>query len=181
MIVPADGVTVELKELVISENSSLGILMYILEALGLLISLASALLFLLNSRSSIIRTASPPFCYTFILGSVFMYISGSFFVGRMTDAGCQLQMYLQLLGYVFMFASMIMKSYRMHYLFNRKNQYVRINAVRTRVMMFYLALLVLFELVSSRYRFSILYWQTIPNFTALLPLLFLFFFFFRCY
>ncbi|KAJ3193542.1 hypothetical protein HK101_004645 [Irineochytrium annulatum] len=99
-------------------GSSSGITLIILEAIGIIFSLACLVMVLLYRKEKVFKTASPPFSTIFIIGTLCSYVSNSFFINRATATNCHIQLWLPLVGFSMVFGSIIVKNLRVYYLFN---------------------------------------------------------------
>ncbi|KAJ3416753.1 Metabotropic GABA-B receptor subtype 2, isoform C [Chytridiales sp. JEL 0842] len=118
-VFPPDGRS-EPEELV-TFNSSSGKLILTLCIVGYLLALASATFIITFRQQRHVRAASPPFCLIIILGTVCAFTS-SLLNGLepLSTMMCEAQQYLELLAYVLVYGAIMIKTYRIHFLFTRK-------------------------------------------------------------
>ncbi|KAJ3100375.1 hypothetical protein HDU97_002250 [Phlyctochytrium planicorne] len=102
-------------------NSGGGITLVVLEVLGISFSIICFVLVIVYRDQKVFKTASPPFCIVFVLGTLLSYLSNVFFIGTVNKANCELQLWLPLLGFSMVFGSIIVKNARVYYLFNNKH------------------------------------------------------------
>ncbi|KAJ3208761.1 hypothetical protein HDU67_006571 [Dinochytrium kinnereticum] len=98
-----------------------GITLVVLEVTGVLFSLLCFVIVLVYRDQKVFKTASPPFCIVFVIGTLLSYASNVFFIGRVTRANCELQLWLPLLGFSMVFGSIVVKNARVYYLFNNNH------------------------------------------------------------
>jgi hypothetical protein len=148
-IIPNDGSADQPKESTISIDSGNGRLLLALEVIGLIFSVGSIILVVVFRANPVIKRASPPFLVTMIFGSASAYASNSFFIGRPTSADCNVQTYLHLLSFILVFGSMIVKNFRVYWLFTGQ-KLQRMYLLHDGSLMLYLFAMVAIEVVSVR-------------------------------
>ncbi|KAJ3413828.1 hypothetical protein HDV05_007428 [Chytridiales sp. JEL 0842] len=142
--IPIDGSFNPLaRDQTITVESVYGRTIIALEAIGLLGCLFSGILVLVFAERKVIRSASPPFLILMIIGSIFTFVSNTFFIGTPKTVDCHAQIYLQLLGFVLVFGSMIAKNLRIHKLFSHRKVS---KTIFTRIEPFLILLFLLFAI-----------------------------------
>ncbi|KAJ3409425.1 hypothetical protein HDV05_004446, partial [Chytridiales sp. JEL 0842] len=101
-------------------SSSEGKILVVFEVVGLLLALLSIIITVAYRQEKIIRSAAPPFLLLLIIGSMLSFISNSLYIGSLTTAKCQAEMFLKLTAFAMIFGALIVKNYRIHLLFSRR-------------------------------------------------------------
>ncbi|KAJ3278539.1 hypothetical protein HK104_002246 [Borealophlyctis nickersoniae] len=99
-------------------TSAEGVVVALLAAIGLAFAAAMMGYILANGQSKVIRSASPSFCLLIIAGCVLGLMDVFTYVDLPSSVGCALQPLLVALAFTISIGNLVMKTYRIHVIFN---------------------------------------------------------------
>ncbi|ORY33614.1 hypothetical protein BCR33DRAFT_838673 [Rhizoclosmatium globosum] len=118
---PTDGYGANvISEDVVPSSSQKGIIILVLEILGLILCLGCAMFTILNRSKAAIKNGCPEFLLVILVGSLSAYGSVYFSLNRKTVVKCHAQQWLQILAVGFIATSFILKNVRLYIVFSAK-------------------------------------------------------------
>lgn len=102
--------------------SAIEIVVFVFLVLSILNSIGWLIYVVYNRQKKEITANSPIFLVSMLVGSILVYISLFFWTPtHKTNVGCSLHVALLLFGFLLLFGSMVVKTWRVHLLFSQKS------------------------------------------------------------
>lgn len=148
-------------------------------AIGIACSLIGAILIAVYRDSKAVKAASPLFLIFILLGVTLSCISVFFWSGKPTTSNCMTRTWLGGIGFIFIFGSLIVKTWRISRIFS--SQKVKSLRVPDSLLVSMIAIMLVFELVSQKSKHTNKQKTTFVYFLFFLTNIFfyLYFFFFE--
>jgi basic membrane protein A len=108
-----------IENIIVAYDSVIGIIIQILSCIGICLCISFIILVSLNLRTNTIIGASPLFCYLVLIGAITACVSTFFWLGEQSNITCQMQIWLASLAHSLSFGSLMLKNFRVMYLFNK--------------------------------------------------------------
>jgi hypothetical protein len=100
----------------------LEIVILVITSVGILIALAFGIVLIVRWRHTVIVASSPPFLAGMLGGGIIIMVSNFFtLTNGVTDATCHLQVWFLAVGFVVMFGSVLVKTWRVWHLYSNSS------------------------------------------------------------
>jgi peptidoglycan/LPS O-acetylase OafA/YrhL len=134
--------------------------------LGMIMVFVVAALVIKNRENKIIKSIAPEFCMVILLGANLLLLSILMFIGRPTQGLCFARLILPCIGFVMLYGTLVVKTFRIYRIFENKSLKVRVitnaNLMKKEAMIVALmSFLLLIECLSNPLRPEFVYLDTV--------------------
>lgn len=103
----------------VSTDEPASIVVYLLAAIGILVSLVLIVYFYKHRHHRVVRKSSPTFCMLTLSGNIFIYLSLYLWSGPPSEGLCVTKFWFMLIGFALMMGNLLAPTYRIYRIFTQ--------------------------------------------------------------